>query len=78
MSLNENDQHHDRKPPVIDDQNNRRTQHVKYSSRKYQRDDHAEQIHARRSVNDDINKMDINNLKVTRTIQAAVLMISTR
>ena len=78
MSLNENDQHHDRKPPVIDDQNNRRTQHVKYSSRKYQRDDHAEQIHARRSVNGDINKMDINNLKVTRTIQAAVLMISTR
>ena len=40
ISLNEDNQHHDRKPPVIDNQNNRRTQHVKYSSRKYQHDDH--------------------------------------
>ena len=56
MSLNEDDQHHDRKPPVIDDQNNRRTQHVKDSSRKYQPDDHTEQIHRRRSVNNDIDK----------------------
>ena len=56
MSLNEDDQHHDRKPLVIDDQNNRRTQHVKRSSRKYQRDDHTEQIHVRQNVNDDINK----------------------
>ena len=30
MSLNEDDQHHDRKLPVIDDQNNRRTQCVKH------------------------------------------------
>ena len=56
MSLNEDDQHHDRKPPVIDDQNNRRTQHVRHSSRKYQHDDHTEQIHRRWSVNNDINK----------------------
>ena len=56
MSLNKDDQHHDRKPPVIDDQNNRRTQHVRHSSRKYQHDDHTEQIHRRWSVNNDINK----------------------
>ena len=56
MSLNEDNQHHERKPPVIDVQNNRITQHVKHSSRKYQRDNHTEQILARWSVNDDINK----------------------
>ena len=63
MSLNEDDQHRDRKPLVIDDQNNRRTQHVKHSSRKYQRDDHAEQIHARRSVNHDVNKTEYQQLE---------------
>ena len=56
MSLNEDDQHHDRKTPVIDDKNKRRSQHVKHLSRKYQHNDHTEQINARRSVNDDINK----------------------
>ena len=55
MNLNEDDQHQDRKPPFIDDQNNR-TQHIKHSSRKYQYDDHREQIHTRQSVNNDINK----------------------
>ena len=40
MSLNEDNQHQDRKPPVIDDQ--KRTQHVKHSPRKYQHDDHTE------------------------------------
>ena len=59
-----------RKPAVIDDQNNR-TQQVKHSSKKYQRDDHTEQIHARWS--DD----DIKNLKKTRATQAEVFTDNT-
>ena len=59
-----------KKPAVIDDQNNR-TQQVKHSSRKYQRDDHTEQIHARWS--DD----DIKNLKKTRATQAEVFTDNT-
>ena len=54
MSFNKDDQHHDRKPPVIDDQNNRRTQRFKYSLRKYQHDDYTEQKHKRQSVNNDM------------------------
>ena len=34
MYLNDDEQHHDRKPPVADDKNDRRNQHVKHSSRK--------------------------------------------
>ena len=61
MSLNEDNQHQDRKPPVIDDQ--KRTQHVKHSPRKYQHDDHTEQIHTRQSVNNDINKNGYHQLE---------------
>ena len=63
MSRNEDNQHHDRKPPVIDYQNKRRNQHVKHSLRKYQHNDHTEQINARQSVNDDINKNENQKLE---------------
>ena len=54
MYLNEDEQLHDGKPPVTNDKNNRRNQHVKHSLRKYQHQ--TEQINASWSVNDDINK----------------------
>ena len=54
MYFNEDEQLHDGKPPVTDDKNNRRNQHVMHSLRKYQHQ--TEQINASWSMNDNFNK----------------------